>query len=123
MAKILIVDDEPLICDMLAQTLVEEKHEVFLAVDGVEALQRIGEVIPDLMIVDIVMPEMDGLEAISQAVKLAPKMKIIAMSGGPRIGDTDFLAVADKLGASATFQKPLDNDSLLEKISQILMET
>ena len=120
MAKILVVDDEPLICEMLEVFLSRAGHEVAIASDGAEAIKVIKKLPIDLIIADIVMPEKDGLEMITELRKIAPEMKIIAISGGSRIGNFDFLAMAKKLGASETFYKPLNNDELLKAIDRCL---
>lgn len=118
MADILVVDDEPLICEMLDVFLSRVGHNVTTAEDGEKALTSLNGKSVDLVVVDIVMPEKDGLETISTLRKTFPNIKIIAISGGSRIGDYDFLAMAKKLGACETFYKPLDNQQLLEAIEK-----
>lgn len=120
MSRILVVDDEPLICEMLEIFLSRAGHTVTVASDGAQAMERAKELPLDLVVADIVMPEKDGLETISELRKLHPEIKIIAISGGSRIGNFDFLAMAEKLGADATFYKPLDNDELLRTIEKCL---
>ncbi len=120
MGHILVVDDEPLICEMLEVVLSRAGHEVTVAGDGVQAMELAQELALDLVIADIVMPEKDGLETISELRKAKPDIKIIAISGGSRIGNFDFLAIAEKLGADASFYKPLDNDELLKTIDKCL---
>lgn len=75
----------------------------------------------ELVIADIVMPEKDGLETIMELQKMRPDLKIIAISGGSRIGNFDFLAMAKKLGACKTFYKPLDNNELLVAVDACLV--
>ncbi|MEP0068987.1 response regulator [Pyruvatibacter sp.] len=120
MANILVVDDEPLICSMLQALLTREGHDVIIAGDGRQAIQAVETNEIDLIIVDIVMPEKDGLEAIIEIRRITPDMKIIAISGGSRIGNADFLSMARKFGACATFYKPLDNNALLKAIDRCL---
>lgn len=120
MASILVVDDEPLICEMLKVVLGRAGHNVLTAPDGAKAIETIENSSVDLVIADIVMPEKDGLETIMQLRTNHPDLKVIAISGGSRIGNTDFLAMAEKLGASETFYKPLDNAILLEAIDRCL---
>ena len=120
MGKILVVDDEPLICEMLDVLLSRAGHEVRTAPNGEEAAEVIKKTDIDLVITDIVMPERDGIETIIQLRKDYPDLSIIAMSGGPRVGDCDFLAMAGKLGACETFHKPLDSDQLLLAVERCL---
>ena len=124
MARIMVIDDEPLICEMLQVVLSRAGHDVLTASNGIEALHLIGEDgAVELVIADIVMPEMDGLETIVQLRKRHPGLKVIAISGGSRIGNADFLAMAERLGASETFYKPLDNDELLVAIGRCLNDS
>ena len=124
MARIMVIDDEPLICEMLQVVLSRAGHDVLTANNGYEALHLIGEDDSiELVIADIVMPEMDGLETIMQLRKRHPSLKVIAISGGSRIGNADFLAMAERLGASETFYKPLDNDKLLVAIGRCLNDS
>ncbi len=120
MSNILVVDDEPLICEMLEIFLSRAGHTVAIASDGAQAMERAKDLSIDLVVADIVMPEKDGLETISELRRMYPDIKIIAISGGSRIGNFDFLAMAEKLGADASFYKPLDNDKLLKTIEECL---
>lgn len=120
MADILIVDDEPLICSMLQALLTREGYHVMIAGDGKKAVDIVEDHKFDLIIADIVMPEKDGLEMIMEIKNLIPDMKIIAISGGSRIGNADFLQMALKFGASEAFYKPLQNDDLLNAVRRCL---
>lgn len=120
MAKILVVDDEPLICEMLEVFLSRAGHDVTAVTDGKQAIEVVRTASVDLVIADIVMPEKDGLETIMDLQKMRPELKIIAISGGSRIGNFDFLAMAEKLGACKTFYKPLDNTVLLRAVDDCL---
>lgn len=120
MAKILVVDDEPLICEMLEVFLSRAGHDVTTVSDGKQATEAVGKLALDVVIADIVMPEKDGLETIMELQKRRPDLKVIAISGGSRIGNFDFLEMARKLGACKTFYKPLDNHELLKAINECL---
>lgn len=120
MANVLVVDDEPLVCEMLSVLLTRQGHTVHVADNGQAALRQIGEKAIDLVIIDIVMPQMDGLEAIKGMQERRPDLDIIAISGGARIGNYDILAMAEKYGARQVFNKPLDNDALLEAVARIV---
>ncbi len=121
MAKILVVDDEPLICEMLEVFLSRAGHDVTAVTDGRQAINAVKTIPVELVIADIVMPEKDGLETIMELQKMRPDLKIIAISGGSRIGNFDFLAMAKKLGACKTFYKPLDNNELLVAVDACLV--
>ena len=69
MKKILIVEDEELILDLLKKKLQQEGYEVSIARDGIEGLEKMSEVIPSLVLLDIVMPKMGGFEVMEEMVK------------------------------------------------------
>jgi len=123
MARILVVDDEPLVCSMLSAFLTREGHDVTAVGNGKLAIEVIDDGPIDLVIADIVMPEKDGLEMMTQLRKERPTLKIIAISGGSRVGNFDFLSMARHLGASETFYKPLNNDDLLAAVKKCLNTT
>jgi DNA-binding response OmpR family regulator len=68
---------------------------------------------PNLVITDIIMPDQEGIQTITEMCKAKPDAKIIAISGGGRIGNTDFLQIARHLGAMDIIPKPFDPDVLL----------
>lgn len=121
MVKVLVVDDEPLICETLEDLLQRAGHQAHTAADGVQAIKCAKQVKFDLIIMDIVMPEKDGLETIQSIREEHPDLKIIAISGGSRIGNVDFLKFADEFGAWRTFRKPLDNVELLNAVEESMM--
>lgn len=107
MARILVVDDETTIAAVLEQTLTRSGYDVLLARDGLEAMQKLSMGGIDLVVTDIVMPNMSGLELIKEMQKKHPKVKIIAISGGgSRGGPSDYLDVAKELGAARCLFKP-----------------
>jgi DNA-binding response OmpR family regulator len=116
-ARILVIDDEPPIRNMVGLTLNLQGHEVFQASDGKEGLRLFRETNPDLVLTDILMPEQDGLQTIREIQNTCPWAKIIAMSGGSRRWDLpDLLPVAEKLGAHALLYKPFGRAELLRAI-------
>jgi DNA-binding response OmpR family regulator len=92
--------------------LRHQGHEVREADSGISGLRSFHENIPDLVITDIIMPDMEGVETISEIKKLRADMRIIAMSGGGRIKNTDFLKLASAAGANVILNKPFDNKEL-----------
>lgn len=120
MARILLIEDEEAFRAVLAKMLVHEGHEVFAAANGREAQHHLDHSSFDLVITDVLMPEKDGVEIILSLKRTAPGLKVVAMSGGGRIASGDYLAIAAKLGASATLEKPFTRDTLLQTLQDVL---
>jgi CheY-like chemotaxis protein len=122
MAKILVFDDEPSILLMLKKMLEKAGHDVDVALNGREGLEMFEKNKPDLLITDIIMPEKEGLETIFELRRKYPDLKIIAISGGGRIGPDGYLPGAKLLGANAAFSKPLVPREFLQTVSSLLGE-
>ncbi len=114
MATILVIDDQEAIRSLLHRALEEAGHEVLEASNGRLGLELYRVRSADLIITDIVMPEMDGLELMLELTRSFLNVKVIAMSGGHESGES--LNVAKLLGARQTFHKPLDMDKLLSAV-------
>jgi YesN/AraC family two-component response regulator len=119
-ARILIIDDDDHILKALHQMLEIEGHKVIDASNGKEGLKLFRENGADLVITDILMPEKQGLEMIEELRRDFPHVKIIAMSGGGRVGPYDYLDMARKSGALLTLTKPFDREELLEAVNAVL---
>ena len=120
MARILIVEDEESIRTMLSQSLKQLDHEISTAPDGDQALEFLRENEIDLVVTDIVMPNREGLETIQDIRQNWPKIKIIAMSGGGRVGNMNYLELAQNFGATAALKKPFTMAQLKGAISDAL---
>ena len=120
MAKILLVEDDELVRDMLAQVLQRASHDVVCATDGEEAAEILKNHEPDLMVTDIIMPKKSGITLISEVKNQHPKMEIIAISGGGRLDPMGYLDLSESLGATVSFEKPIDNSALLMAIDLLL---
>jgi len=120
MARIFIVDDQDFVRFTLKQVLARAGHEVIEASNGQEALAQIGTANPDLVITDILMPDMGGIEVIAELKNAHPKLKVIAMSGGGRTDNKDFLEIASETGADATLLKPFRAQDVLELVDSAL---
>ncbi len=120
MAKILVLDDEPSILLMIKKMLEKEGHEVDVALNGIEGMEIFEENKPDMVITDIIMPGKEGLETILELRKNYPELKIIAISGGGRIGPQGYLPSAKYLGADMVFQKPLVQKEFIMAVSLLL---
>jgi two-component system, response regulator, stage 0 sporulation protein F len=116
MAKILLVEDDDLVRDMLAQVLTRASHEVHSATNGDEASDYLQTAEPDIMVTDIIMPKKSGITLISEVRDKHPNMEIIAISGGGRLDPTGYLDLSESLGATVSFEKPIDNAALLMAI-------
>jgi len=123
MARILIIEDDDQTRSMLRQVLEREGYEVVDAPDGREGIRLYRGKPTDLIITDIIMPEKEGIETIMELKRDFPDVKIIAMSGGGRIGPDEYLHVAKKLGAQRTFAKPVEREEMLKAIRELLTRT
>jgi two-component system, response regulator, stage 0 sporulation protein F len=120
MAKILLVEDDDLVRDMLMQTLERASHQVICAANGEEATVYLQKETPDIMVTDIIMPKKSGITLISEVKNRHPNLEIIAISGGGRLDPTGYLDLSESLGASVSFEKPIDNQALLMAIELLL---
>ncbi len=122
MANILIADDQETIRQMLKSLFEQYTYTVSVAANGKEALNLFRSQTFDLVITDIIMPDMEGIETIRELKKLDPKIKIIAMSGGGTVRAMEYLRMAGMLGALRTIEKPFDVRKMLEAVRLCLDE-
>ena len=120
MARILVVDDEELIRASMAAVLRRGGHDVVVAEDGEAALGKFAPSRFDLVITDIVMPRMEGIETLRALRRLEPTIRIIAMSGSNGGDDGFYLRAAVALGADATLQKPFKVAELRQVVEEAL---
>src|SRR5947209_8774332 len=120
MAKILVIDDDPVMLRVITLTLEATGHAVLTYQKARRGLDHVGREHPDLLITDIFMPEVDGLEIVRRAHALQPEMPILAMSGGSSLDQADYLEVAQTFGASSILAKPFRPAELVEMVSQLL---
>jgi CheY-like chemotaxis protein len=118
--KVLVIEDQKEIRRVIRRVLTAEDFEVLEAADGQEGLDLARENPPDLIVTDIFMPEMDGLEFIRTARKLNAQVRILAISGGGAMGNMQMLAIARSLGAGGVLAKPFGRDELIEAVRQAL---
>jgi CheY-like chemotaxis protein len=123
MPSVLVVDDEDQIRQLIRETLEYAGYHVTEARDGKEALQQYRLAPADVVIMDILMPDQDGLETIATLRREFPNVKVIAMTGGSgMIGILNFLDVARMLGAHSTLQKPFEMKGLLDTVKAELQK-
>ena len=116
MAKILIVDDEPGVCEEFGGLLREETHEVDTALNGEEGLQKIQTKEYDIIFLDVLMPRMEGREALERIKKIS-KTPVVIMSGYlPSHKEKEVI----KAGAMACLKKPLDLGQVYSLIQKAL---
>lgn len=114
--KILVVEDSGVIRSIVGQTLTEAGFEVSQAADGQEGVDRYRQVKPDLVIMDLVMPNMGGLDAMAAIREFSPEAKFIVLTSSSR---TDEVMTAKTIGVSAYLIKPFQGDALLKRVNQI----
>jgi CheY-like chemotaxis protein len=118
--SILVVDDEPGIRELLCLMLEAAGHTVTAAEDGLEAPKVLANREIDVVITDLLMPERDGLEFITEIRKKFPKVKIVAMSGGGHIARDSYLRIAKNFGAHVLLEKPFSQAGVLEAVETAL---
>jgi two-component system chemotaxis response regulator CheY len=116
--KILLVDDAAFMRKMIKDTLVKNGYtEVFEAVDGADAVEKFGEIAPDLVVMDITMPNMDGLEAL-KAIRAKDGSANVVMCSA--MGQESMVMDAVRSGAKDFIVKPFKPDRVLKTVTSIL---
>jgi CheY-like chemotaxis protein len=118
MATVLLIDDDDQVRMLFQVVLAGAGYRVLVAENGKHGLHLLEHQEVDLMLVDILMPDMDGLELIPLLRRMQPACKIIAMSGGT--GEGNYLDTAKRLGANATLKKPFGPQELLDAVASQL---
>jgi DNA-binding NtrC family response regulator len=122
MACILVIDDDIAIRSVLLLLLERQGHQTIVAENGRRGLNILETRDVDLLIIDIFMPEMDGLETIRLVRQIKPALPIIVMSGGAQLLGSmpDYLLMAMKLGAIESVRKPFKPDALVAAVASCL---
>lgn len=121
-ASILIVDDDVAVSRTLSLILTKAGYRVSTASDGRKGFELLASGGFDLVLTDIIMPELDGIETIRRIRQDYPDLRVIAMSGGGQIDKADFLHMAQVLGADRVLEKPVRSTQLLEVVNAALSE-
>ncbi|MBN2341353.1 MAG: response regulator [Deltaproteobacteria bacterium] len=122
MSKILVIEDDNAVRLSLQMMLEDGGYAVCVAENGEDGIEKFRQEPADLVITDLFMPKKEGIETISELKRDYPNIKIIAISGGGQHIPGGFLVFAKKLGAVHTFQKPIDNEELLQVVRSLLSE-
>jgi CheY-like chemotaxis protein len=116
MKHVLVVDDDPTIRCYCRQVLENDGYTVTEASNGLEAVEAFPSLRPDVIVMDILMPEKDGVDAILDIRSLSPSIKIIAMSGGGALPAGKYLAITQTLGVHGLLRKPFHLKELLDAV-------
>ncbi len=121
MGFVLVVDDDPVFREIARALLAGAGHEVAVAEDGIKALRLVEARPPDLAVLDMLMPNRDGIETLGDLRRQWPQVKVIMVSAGARLLSPEaLLHSARALGADATLGKPLDPARFLELVASLL---
>jgi CheY-like chemotaxis protein len=120
MASILLIDDDDALRSVTAEILTEAGYSVDEAPNGKGGLELYEAGQHDLVITDIAMPDMDGLELIMGLTHAAPKPRIIAISGDSQFSSTLYLPTARRMGVQGTLSKPIRAEMLLQTVASVL---
>lgn len=122
MARILVVDDDDDVRTAIRRILEPSGHRVLEAASGQGGMTRMDTESADLVLTDLYMEPMDGVEFVIRLRQLAPEVPIIAISGGGWRSADDVLARARSLGVRATVRKPFTNKGLRNLVEKVLAE-
>jgi nitrogen regulation protein NR(I) len=120
MSKILVVDDEKGVCYSFKKILGRRGYEVITANNGIEGVEQADKEKPDLVIMDVSMPRMDGLETLQRLKSLYPNLTVIMMTAH---STSEKAITAMKYGAYDYLTKPFDNDSLISLVEKAIVDT
>jgi CheY-like chemotaxis protein len=120
MARILLADDEPKLRELFARYLQGLGHDVRTAADGNEVMAALADAPADLLVTDINMPDMDGIEILTALRKDGSHLPVIAISGGGYLDKNLLLSSAAMLGALVTLEKPFALEELRDAVDDVL---
>lgn len=132
MKNILVIDDEPAVREGLQRVLARQGHKVRLAENSDEGLKALKQQPADIVIVDIIMPMVNGVDTIRSIVRDFPEVKIIAISGGGNFSPAQYqpyaikteayLASAAMAGAHAVLSKPFRSEDVIDAITTLTVQ-
>lgn len=119
MKRILIIDDDPQVRMMLRMTFEDAGFEVSEAADGEAGVRKFQRCPADLVVTDLVMPGKEGIETIVEIRQGFPEAKVVAISGGGKLGPDSYLKIAAECGAARVFSKPIDRAQLIACVREL----
>ena len=120
MVKILVIDDDREVRLSIRTALESVGHEVTDCANAVEGINAANEHTFNIAIIDIILPDIDGLEVISEMQKSLPNLKVIAISGGGVLLQKSYLSAAEAFGATASLEKPFEAQALIDVIGNVV---
>ena len=120
MKNVLVIDDNENMLGMMCDLLRRSGYNVISAINGAQGLKAYYANIPDLVITDLIMPDKEGIEIIIELTKQKPRPKIIAISGGGKLGPRTYLPLAEALGADHVLEKPFHPAELIDYVAKSL---
>lgn len=119
-ATVCVIDDDQLVRSTICTALQAAGFVTVEAEDGIAGLETIERTHARVAVIDIIMPTREGLDVIVDATRRFPDLKVLAVSGGGRIGATDYLDLALQLGAHDVLAKPFRNAELVKRVTQLI---
>ena len=120
MTKILVIDDDALVIATIKSVLKRKAFDVVCTCSGREAVALLETADFDLAICDMIMPDMEGLETITHLKRIRPTLPVIAISGGGRTRNMDFLRLAENIGATDSLRKPFSGEDIVNVVERCL---
>lgn len=121
MPRILVIEDDAQLRQMLAIALGKAGHEVVECADGRKGIAAHEKQAVDLVVTDLIMAEMEGIETIRRLRQLSPAIPIIAISGGSRVTPDSYLSIARRMGATKALSKPFELSLLCAMVAELLV--
>ncbi|HEX4198856.1 MAG TPA: response regulator [Caulobacteraceae bacterium] len=118
-ASVLVVDDDPILLDVVCRALRDQGYQAQGLEGGGEALRRLRQAPVDILITDILMPDVDGIELIGHARRLSPAIKILAITGRGQLRVLNLLDLAERIGADRTLAKPFTTEQLMAALEAL----
>lgn len=122
MARVLVVDDDQQVRRLICRALIEEGHSVTVASNGDEALDRFASVLPDVLVLDLMLPKRDGFSVLRALADLLTVLetKVLVLTGHPT---EDHRLEAQELGADLFLEKPFTYEEIVEGVARMCLTT
>ena len=117
MSKVLVIEDRPDVAELIEVVLEEEGFDVAVAYDGKSGLEKFREDRPDLVLLDLILPDIHGFEVFQQMQAMDAEVPIVMLTGQARLSDR---RTGIELGAEEYLVKPFASDELVKKVRDVL---